>query len=64
MVFLRQEARLVERFRIIEVAQQESVTEAARWLRRPPLPRDTVQDGAEAYPAGQPWRRVTRGALH
>ena len=30
MAFLRQEARVVERFRIIEVAEAESVTEAAR----------------------------------
>jgi len=30
MAFLRQEARVVERFRIIEVAETESVTEAAR----------------------------------
>ena len=30
MAFLRQEARVIERFRIIEVAEQESVTEAAR----------------------------------
>jgi hypothetical protein len=30
MAFLRQEARVVERFRIIEVAESESVTEAAR----------------------------------
>ena len=30
MAFLRQEARVVERFRIIEVAEGESVTEAAR----------------------------------
>jgi hypothetical protein len=30
MVFLRQEARVVERFRIIEVAEAASVTEAAR----------------------------------
>jgi len=30
MAFLRQEARVVERFRIIELAEAESVTEAAR----------------------------------
>lgn len=30
MAFLRQEARVIERFRIIEVAEAESVTEAAR----------------------------------
>ena len=30
MAFLRQEARVVERVRIIEVAEAESVTEAAR----------------------------------
>ena len=30
MAFLRQEARVIERFRIIEVAEGESVTEAAR----------------------------------
>jgi hypothetical protein len=30
MAFLRQEARVVERFRIIEVAEAESMTEAAR----------------------------------
>ena len=32
MAFLRQEARVIERFRIIEVAEAESVTEAARRL--------------------------------
>ena len=29
MAFLTQEARVIERFRIIEVAEAESVTEAA-----------------------------------
>jgi hypothetical protein len=33
MAFLRQEARVVERFRIIEAAEAESATEAARRLR-------------------------------
>jgi hypothetical protein len=35
MVSLRQEARVIERFRIVEMAQQESVTEAARRFQRP-----------------------------
>ena len=30
MVSLRQEARVIERFRIVEMAEQQSVTEAAR----------------------------------
>jgi transposase InsO family protein len=33
MAFLKQEARVVERFRIVEVAEAESVTEAARRYR-------------------------------
>lgn len=32
IAFLRQEARVVERLRVIEVAEAESVTEAARWF--------------------------------
>ena len=50
MAFLKQEARVIERFRIIEVAQAESVTEAARRSPRGLTP------GHQAAPEGTAYR--------
>jgi transposase InsO family protein len=57
MAFLRQEARVVERLRIIEVAEEESVTEAAR---RYGCSRTTVYKLIARYRRGGLWALINR----